>query len=281
MVKNKLYCAGRVLDLAGEPLIMGILNVTPDSFSDGGLYLDTEKAVAHGIEMASAGAGIIDIGGESTRPGAAAVSAEQQIKRVVPVIEQLSRQVDVSISIDTTSSKVAVAALEAGAGIINDISGLRFDNKMAHIAAETGAALVIMHMQGEPGTMQQSPHYDDVVAEVKSFLASQKAAAMRAGVEESQIVVDPGIGFGKKLEHNLLLLKKLSEFRELGPVLVGPSRKSFIGEILGINKAIDRVWGTAAAVAWCAVAGAQIIRVHDVAEMKQSVKVIHAICRSQ
>ena len=278
MQTHQLICPGGALSLSAGPVIMGILNVTPDSFSDGGRFLDPQVAVAQGLRMVQQGAGIIDVGGESTRPGAAAVPPDEQIRRVVPVIQALARETNACISIDTTSSKVATAALAAGAGIINDISALRFDRDMAALAAEKGVPVVLMHMLGEPGTMQGSPTYLDVVREVRDFLAERMAFATAAGIAQEQIVIDPGIGFGKTVEHNLLLMKKLEQFHSLGcALLVGPSRKSFIGKVLGIDDPADRLFGTAAAVARCTAAGAQIIRVHDVAEMSQVIQVTRAM----
>lgn len=257
---------------------MGILNVTPDSFSDGGRFLEAADAVAHGLRMVAEGAEIIDVGGESTRPGSAAVGADEQVRRVVPVIEGLVGQTWVPVSIDTRSAAVARAAFEAGASIINDISALRFDAEMAAFAARNELAVILMHMQGSPGDMQQKPRYDDVVGEVKGFLAERIDYAVGAGIGCDRLVVDPGIGFGKTVEHNLLLLKRLAEFGELDvPVLVGPSRKSFIGKVLELEDPAERLYGTAAAVAMSAVLGAQIIRVHDVREMSQVVKLAWAI----
>ena len=277
MTKFELNCRGKILQLTGTPTIMGILNVTPDSFSDGGEFLDASAAVGHGLRMIAEGAGIIDVGGESTRPGAEVVDADEQIRRVVPVISALARQGDAVISIDTTSSKVAAAALDAGAGIVNDISALRFDEEMLPLVAQRTAAVVLMHMQGSPGNMQANPTYHDVVQEVRAFLAERIEAAEAGGVERSQIVVDPGIGFGKTCEHNLLLLRELGQLAGLGAaVLVGPSRKSFIGEVLD-REVGERVFGTAAAVACCVAGGAQLIRVHDVREMAQVVQVAAAI----
>jgi dihydropteroate synthase len=262
-------------------LIMGVLNVTPDSFSDGGKFLDVNKAVEHGRTMAGAGADIIDIGGESTRPGATPVSAEEEWRRVSPVIECLP---DLVVSVDTTKSIVAEKALAAGARIVNDISALRFDPRMIDVVRDTGAGVVLMHMQGAPQTMQQGPRYDDVVAEVASFLAERIALAMSRGLKKSQIAVDPGIGFGKTVEHNLQLLARLGEFGSLGcPVVVGTSRKSFLGKVLAATgakrtgEADTRLWGTAATVAWAVAQGTRVVRVHDVAEMSDVVRMVEAI----
>jgi len=268
---------GGALDFSGGCLIMGVLNVTPDSFSDGGQFLDTDRAVAHGLEMASQGAAIIDIGGESTRPGAASVPAAEQIRRVVPVIESLRRQTEAPISIDTCDADVARAALAAGVSILNDITALA-DDDMARLAAEAQIPVALMHMQGTPRTMQADPHYEDVVGEVLDFLVGRARRAESFGIAGERIWIDPGIGFGKTPKHNLLLLKHVRRFVATGyRVLVGPSRKRFIGAITGREKPADRVFGTAAAVALCAMAGVSIVRVHDVAAMQDVLKVVRAV----
>ena len=278
MAVRKLNCCSQTISFADGPVIMGILNVTPDSFSDGGQFIDPQAALRHGISMATEGAGMIDVGGESTRPGAAAVSPDEQIRRVAPVIEALAREIDAPISIDTTSSEVAQAALAAGATIINDISALRFDERMAAVAADSGAAVVLMHMLGDPGTMQANPVYGDVVREVTEFLAERIAYAQQAGIAAERIVVDPGIGFGKTMEHNLELMRNLAEFHKLGKVvLVGPSRKSFIGKVLALESTADRLFGSAATVARCVAEGVQIIRVHDVEQMGQVARMAAAM----
>jgi dihydropteroate synthase len=261
---------------------MGVLNVTPDSFSDGGRFLDARSAVEHALAMARAGADIIDVGGESTRPNAAPVSAEEELRRVVPVIERLHRQRGAFvISVDTTKAIVAEGALAAGARIVNDISALRFDPRMAGLVRERGAGLVLMHMQGTPQTMQQHPHYVDVVGEVRDFLRERLDAATAAGIAAESIAIDPGIGFGKTVQHNLQLLARLEVLGGLGqPLLVGVSRKSFLGKVLGKERPEERIWGTAAAVAWSVAHGANIVRVHDVDEMRQVVQVIEAIQQS-
>jgi dihydropteroate synthase len=263
-------------------LVMGVLNVTPDSFFDGGRFSTTQHAVERAAEMIATGADIIDIGGESTRPKAAPVSEEQELRRVIPVVEKVRTLCgDFYISVDTTKAAVAERALAAGAQIINDISALRFDARMAAVVREGGAGLVLMHMQGTPQTMQENPHYADVVDEVKEFLRERVEAALTAGISRARIAVDPGIGFGKTLEHNLQLLARLEEFCQLGqPLLVGVSRKSFIGKVLG-KEPSERIWGTAAAVAWSVAHGANIVRVHDVAEMKQVAQMIDAIRANQ
>lgn len=260
---------------------MGVLNVTPDSFSDGGKFLEVNRAVEHAREMAQAGADIIDIGGESTRPGAALVSADEELRRVLPVIEQLA---DLVVSIDTTKAVIAEKALAAGARIVNDISALRFDPRMVEVIRDAGAGVVLMHMQGTPQTMQQNPRYKEVVTEVRLFLAERIAFAESHGLKKSQIAVDPGIGFGKTMEQNLQLLAHVSEFNSLGcTVLVGASRKSFIGKVLsprGLQQgreANKRLWGTAATVAWAVAQGARVMRVHDVPEMTDVVRTVEAV----
>jgi dihydropteroate synthase len=263
------------LDFSGRTLVMGILNVTPDSFSDGGKFSDVEAAVRHGLAMG--GADILDIGGESTRPGSAAVSAEEQIRRVVPVIEKLAGKVTIPISIDTTSAAVAKAALDAGAAIINDISGLRFDSGMAKLAVDRGVPVIIMHMQGLPGTMQESPSYEDVVGEVKDFLRGQVDFAVSEGVAREKIIVDVGIGFGKRLEDNLSLLSRVEEFYELGlPVLVGHSRKSFLGMITG-EPAEKRDEATLAVSMFLATKGVHVLRVHEVGSTRRGCEIVEKV----
>jgi dihydropteroate synthase len=256
--------------------LMGVVNVTPDSFSDGGLYLDPEAAIAHGRELAAAGAEILDVGGESTRPGAEAVSEEEELRRVVPVIRGL-RDLDCELSVDTSKAGVAAAALVAGAAIVNDVTALRGDPEMATLCAERGATVVLMHMLGEPRTMQDDPHYEDVVAEVEAFLAERLEAAVAAGIAEERIWLDPGIGFGKTAAHNMELLRRLAELRELGrPLVIGASRKSFIGRLDG-SGAGERLGGTIASSVLAAVEGAAVLRVHDVAEVRQALTVATAI----
>lgn len=252
-----------------HPQIMGILNVTPDSFSDGGLFADPARAVERALQMEAEGADIIDIGGESTRPGAEPVSVEEEKRRVLPVIQGIRRRSNISISIDTMKASVAAEALEAGAKIINDVSAGRFDPEMLPLAARAQVPICLMHMKGEPRTMQQNPYYDDVVAEVKGFLRERIAAARAVGVDQKNIWIDPGIGFGKRLEDNLALLKNLDQFAELGcPILIGPSRKSFIGQLTGAPVEA-RLPGTLASLAIAVQKGAQILRVHDVAAVRQ------------
>jgi dihydropteroate synthase len=261
-----------VYDLASRTHIMGILNATPDSFSDGGKYLGIEEAAAHGAAMEKEGADFIDVGGESTRPGSEPVGVGEEIRRTTPLIERLKKEVKVPISIDTTKAEVADAALSAGAVMINDISGFTFDSQMADVAARHRATAVLMHTKGKPKTMQANPIYENVIEEVLQFLSVRAEAAKMAGV--NQIIIDPGIGFGKTFDHNILILKELSAFRTLGyPLLVGPSRKSFIGAILNLPPN-ERLEGTAAAAAACVFNGAQILRVHDV----QAIKRISLVC---
>jgi dihydropteroate synthase len=264
-------------------LVMGILNVTPDSFSDGGDFADAERAVAHARAMVADGADMIDVGGESTRPGSAPVSEGEELRRVLPVVEQLR---GVTISVDTTKAVIAERALAAGARIVNDISALRFDARMVEVVRDAGAGVVLMHMQGAPGTMQVEPRYDDVVAEVRDFLAERIAFAESRGIKKSQIAVDPGIGFGKTVAHNVALLSRLEVFASLGcPIVVGASRKSFIGKILAAagtqpeHGPKDRLAGSVAVAAWAAARGAGVLRVHDVAETVGAVRVIEAVQR--
>jgi len=260
----------RELNPDGRVLIMGILNVTPDSFSDGGRFLSPDAAVKRALIMEKEGADIIDVGGESSRPGAEPVPVEEELRRVIPVLERLRGKLRIPISIDTTKAEVAEAALRAGASIVNDTSALRFDPAMASVVAEFGAGLVLMHMLGTPKTMQQAPHYEDVVREVRDFLAERALYAQSQGIPREAIAVDPGIGFGKTVEHNLELLRRLPELVEFGfPVLVGPSRKSFIGAILGLGVE-ERLEGTLAACAVAVVRGADILRVHDVREVRRA-----------
>lgn len=265
---NFKYRFGTVeYDLASRTHVMGILNVTPDSFSDGGRYLDLEQAVVHGRKLAEEGADFIDIGGESTRPGSEPVSIEEEIRRVIPVIESLAKTISVPISIDTCKSDVAEAAVQAGAAIINDISAMTFDAKMASVAANHQASMVLMHIKGTPKTMQLDPSYKNATEEVNQFLRERVEAARNAGI--TQIIIDPGIGFGKKYAHNIQLLRELRTFTSLGhPLLVGVSRKSFLGAILNLPVS-ERMEGTAAAVTATILNGANIVRVHDVKEMKR------------
>ena len=284
---ESIRCQGRSLESGGGPIIFGVLNVTPDSFSDGGRFDAPARAIAAGCRMAREGADVIDVGGESTRPGTDPVVPDEQIRRTREVIAGLAEQFGVegrfgpegpAISIDTRSAPVARAALDAGAVIINDVSALRDDPAMARLAAETGAVVVLMHMKGSPETMQRNPTYEDVVDEIKHFLAERIEYATTAGISRRRIVIDPGIGFGKTTDHNLEILRRVGEFRSLGvPVLVGPSRKRFIGEVLGIAEPTDRLMGTAGAVAGCVLAGVECVRVHDVAAGRQVADLCAAI----
>ncbi|MCL6642921.1 MAG: dihydropteroate synthase [Candidatus Bipolaricaulota bacterium] len=266
--------------LGKRTLVMGILNVTPDSFSDGGQFFALERAVEHARRLIAEGADILDIGGESSRPGAQPVPEEEELRRVVPVIRAIRQESAVPISIDTYKATVAEAALEAGADIVNDISALRFDPRMGEIIARARVPVVLMHMQGEPRTMQQNPVYTDVVREVKEFLAERIAFARAHGIEK--ILVDPGIGFGKTVEHNIEILRRLGELRDLGcPILIGTSRKSFIGRLgsttpepLPIH---ERLEGTIASTVIAVLNGAQIVRVHDVAPMKRALAIVDAV----
>lgn len=256
---------------------MGVLNVTPDSFSDGGAYLDPEKAIAQALRMAKEGADIIDIGGESSRPGAEPVSVMEEIRRVLPVITALQKQIDIPISIDTYKASVAEEALKAGAQLINDITGLRGDDRMVQLAAEYDVYTVIMHMKGTPRTMQHNPNYENLMEELVQFFMKQVAFALATGINRGKIIIDPGIGFGKRVEDNFIILNELQKLVEIGyPVLVGPSRKSFIGKTLHLPVE-ERLEGTSAAVTAAILNGAKIVRVHDVKEMRRVVLITDAI----
>ena len=279
--KNALKWPTGKLDFSGGCLVMGILNVTPDSFSDGGQFLNRDKAIEQGIRMAEEGAAIIDVGPESTRPRAQAVTADEQIRRAIPVIAKLTKKTKTCISIDTTNNEVAKAALDAGANIINDITALA-DERMAQLVAKRKVPVILMHMQGTPRTMQAEPKYKDVVSEVLKFLFDKAKRAEKSGIPKERIFIDPGIGFGKTVEHNLKLLANIDKFVKTGcRVLVGPSRKWFIGKLTGKEEPADRTFGTAAAVALCASAGVSIVRVHDVAKMVDVVKIANAIIKEK
>jgi len=262
-----------------RPLVMGIVNVTPDSFFDGGQYYDPQRAVAHALRLVAEGADLLDIGAESTRPGALPVDEHEERRRLLPVVTAVARAVSVPISVDTSKAEVARAALDAGAVMVNDVTALRGDRAMVDVVAEAGAGLVVMHMQGIPETMQQAPHYDEVVRNIARFLEERSRFAMDHGVERDRIVLDPGIGFGKTLTHNLDLLANLHAFMELGfPLLVGPSRKGFVGQLT--HQSVDaRAWGTAAVIALAVQQGARILRVHDVGPMRDVVSVADAVAR--
>ena len=273
---SKLRCGSRVLPLE-KTLLMGVLNVTPDSFSDGGLWFDRDAAVKHALEMIEHGADIIDVGGESTRPGAEAVPEDEELRRVLPVIEAVAAVSDVPISIDTRKASVARAAVEAGASIVNDTGGEDADPEMGTVAAGTGAAIVFMHSRGTPGTMRSLIDYEDVVADVGAFLRASAERLEALGVSRESIVLDPGFGFAKDATQNLELLDRLDEIVALGyPVLAGTSRKSFIGAVLDLPET-DRIEGTATTVAWAMARGAHIVRVHDVPQMARVVAMAQAI----
>jgi dihydropteroate synthase len=271
-----LDCAGKPLDLS-QLQVMGILNLTPDSFSDGGRFISKDVALSHALQMVADGAAIIDIGGESTRPGAQPVSADEEMDRVIPLIEALASEVSVPISIDTSKPKVMRAAVSAGAGMINDVMALREPGALS-AAAESSVPVCLMHMQGEPRTMQQSPEYGDVAAEVKVFLQQRMSACEAAGIPRSHLIIDPGFGFGKSLTHNLELLNKLELLGDLGlPMLVGISRKSMIGAILGDRPVEERLFGSLAAAVVAAMKGSAILRVHDVRATVDALAVVSAI----
>jgi dihydropteroate synthase len=275
-------CRDRELPLGERTLVMGIVNVTPDSFSDGGMYEDAGAAVKHGLRLLEEGADVLDVGGESTRPGSDPVSEDEERARVVPVVERLRREAPEAIlSVDTRRAAVAHDAIAAGADVVNDI-GAGIDPDMFGVVASAGAGMVLMHMQGEPKTMQVAPHYDDVVAEVRGSLAERLEAAVAAGVGRDRLCVDPGIGFGKNLEHNLALLRSVGSLRELGvPVLAGVSRKRFIGELSGSDDPADRLEGSVAAAVWCASRGVEVVRVHDVGPTVRALRVVDAIARER
>lgn len=275
--KDIINWPGGKLDFSAGALIMGILNVTDDSFSDGGKFCDVDLAVKYAAEMVASGADIIDIGAESTRPGSQAVDRDIQISRVVPVIERLISLIDVPISIDTYNSRVADAALKAGASIVNDITALS-DENMSDVICKYQVPVVLMHMKGSPATMQERPEYTNVVKEVLDYLVAKAGFAEKSGIKKEHIIIDPGIGFGKTFEHNLLLLKNIGRFVATGyRVLVGTSRKAFLGMITDQDVPAERVLATAATVGFCIEKNVSIVRVHDVAEMAQVVKVINAI----
>lgn len=264
-----------------RPLVMGILNVTPDSFSDGGRFAAADAAIAHAREMIAQGADLLDIGGESTRPGAQRIAPDEQLRRILPAIQAIRRESDIAISIDTTLSGVAAPALDAGANILNDVSAGREDPAMFSLAARSGTPIVLMHMQGTPGTMQQNPVYSDAVAEVAAFLKERVQAAIAAGVSPQRVLVDPGIGFGKNLDHNLALLRNLPGLHERAGqrqrLLVGVSRKRFIGTLTNTPQADQRLAGSLAAGLWCLGHGASILRVHDVKQTVEAVQVFRAL----
>lgn len=287
-VVTRYFCRGRALkvgkiqlNLSTRVHIMGILNVTPDSFYDGGRYFEPERAVEQGIKLAEEGADIIDIGAESTRPGSTPVPADEQLRRLLPVVKSVARKVKVPISVDTTTARVAEAALDAGAVMVNDISGLKFDQQMASVVARAGVPVIVMHIKGRPRTMQRNPCYHDLMAEIVSFLAVSIKRAVDAGIAPGKILVDPGIGFGKTAVHNWEILRRLKELRTLEkPIVVGPSRKSFIGAVLNLPPE-ERLEGTIAACLIAAANGADIVRVHDVKAVRRALAVMDAIYHPQ
>ena len=275
-ITPQLDCAGRILKL-DRPRVVGIVNVTPDSFSDGGEHDTIEAAVAHGLRLGEEGADVLDVGGESTRPGAEDVSVEEELCRVIPVIERLAKETSLPISIDTSKPEVMRAAVAAGAGMINDVYALRREGAL-EAAAELGVPVVLMHMQGEPRSMQDAPDYDDVVGEVHRFLAERIFAAEMVGIAKKKIIIDPGFGFGKTPQHNLLLLAQLERIAELGvPLLIGLSRKKTIGDLTGRNDPHDRIHGSVAAALIAAQRGARLLRVHDVAATVDALKIWNAV----
>ena len=277
---GRVTLRGGVLSLAERVHVMGILNVTPDSFSDGGRYVDADAACAHAMAMIEQGADLLDIGAESSKPGAVAIDEEEERRRLLPIVRELCRRTTIPLSIDTTKAAIAEEALDAGAALINDISALRFDPRMASVVARSGAGVILMHMQGTPATMQRTASYTYVVEDVRAFLAARLEVAQQAGIPRDRILLDPGIGFGKNCEHNVTLLNHLDAFQKLGrPIVVGVSRKAFLGKILG--RTIDeRLMGTAGAVAVAIMKGARVIRVHDVAPIRDVVKIVEAIMSS-
>lgn len=278
---RRLALGGRTLPLGEHTYVMAVLNVTPDSFSDGGQFAALDAAVAHAEALIAAGADILDVGGESTRPGAEVVGVDEELSRVIPVIRAVRERSDIPISIDTTKAAVAREALKAGASMVNDISGLTFDEGLAPVIAETGAACCLMHIRQTPRTMQLNPTYDDVVQEVVDSLRAAIGRAMAAGVAHDRLIVDPGIGFGKTAGHNLFLMRRLGDLRVLGcPVLVGPSRKSFLGHVTRRAAPSDRLAGTLAAVSFAALMGVDVVRVHDVAEARDAIAVTRAIAQA-
>lgn len=269
----------RILDLSSRTYLMGVLNVTPDSFCDGGRFSDPKKAITQALLMAEQGADIIDVGGESSRPGADPVSAEEELARILPVIQELVKEIDLPLSIDTCKSQVARGALEAGAAMINDISALRFDPEMKRVAKDYDVPVVLMHIKGTPKNMQENPLYGNVIKEISDYLAQSLEMAREAGIDEDKLVVDPGIGFGKKAEHNLEIVKNLKALAHLGkPILIGLSRKSFIGKVLDLPLE-ERLEGSLAALAVAIVNGANILRVHDVKESKRVARMVDSILR--
>lgn len=279
MMRQRAWKIGEdMVDLSRRGLIMGVLNVTPDSFSDGGEFFERDSAVARGVQLASEGADIIDIGGESTRPGAESISPEEELARVIPVIEQLARKIDIFISIDTSKAEVAEAALKAGASIVNDVTGGRGDARMISLVARHKCGFIIMHMQGEPRTMQNAPRYENVIVEIRDFFRQQFARALECGVDAMTVAFDPGIGFGKTLDHNLELLANLEQLRvEDRPIVTGVSRKAFLGKLVRSEAMEDRHGPTVALTALLRGRGAEIFRVHEVKENVAALRAAEAI----
>jgi len=279
MMRGRLWKIGdRILDLSRQGMIMGVLNVTPDSFSDGGNFFDAETAVEHGLRMAAEGAHIIDVGGESTRPGAEAVTTEEELRRVIPVIEQLRRKSEVIISVDTSKAEVARAALQAGAWIVNDVTGGRGDDEMMPLVAETKSGFIIVHMQGTPQTMQIAPRYTNVISEIFDFFRQQYARTIVYSIDPMAIAFDPGIGFGKTLEHNLELLAQLERLRACDrPIVIGVSRKSFLSKLINSAQVSDRLAPAVALTSLLRARGADVLRVHDVKENVNALRVTEAI----
>jgi len=268
-------------DLGKRPLIMGVLNVTPDSFSDGGRYIEPGKALDHAYFMAESGADIIDIGGESSRPGAESIPADEEIRRIIPIIEKVRKKIKIPISIDTVKSEVAKRAFDAGASILNDISALRMDENMAEMAARSNVYVILMHMRGTPAKMQKNTEYHDIIGEISEFLNESALKAIDKGIKKDKIIIDPGIGFGKSVEGNFVILKNLDKFLKLGyPVLVGASRKSFIGKTLAVDME-RRLEGSIAAACYAVLNGVDIIRVHDVVETRRAITIIEKISTAE
>lgn len=281
MVVRNIKCGDYSLEFGKRTLVMGVINVTPDSFSDGGKFYDSKVAITHAKHLVSEGADIIDVGGESTRPGSESVSLDEEMRRVIPVIEGISKEVNAPVSIDTCKSEVAKAALDAGACIINDISAMRSDPKIASVASEYSSPLILMHMQGTPKDMQKNPQYDDIMEDIKKFLNARVDFAISKGVPRENIIIDPGIGFGKTLEHNYDIIRRLEELEQFNlPILIGTSRKSFIGNTLGLD-VDDRLEGTLATITISIINGADIVRVHDVKEAVRTARMTDAIYRNK
>lgn len=281
MTRSLILPRGRTLTLDRTPLVMAIINVTPDSFSDGGVHYDRQRAIESALEMEKLGADLVDIGGESTRPGAEPVTIEQELDRVVPVIEGIRSRTDLPISIDTMKAAVAEGALSAGADLVNDVTAFRHDGRMADVVRDYHVPVILMHMRGEPGTMQQNIHYDDLIGEIRSELSAWRDHAVARGIDRAQVLVDPGIGFGKTFEHNIEILARAAEFGSLAPLVIGASRKAFLGHLTGQPAGPARAIGSLAAVAAAAMAGAAMVRVHDVGETVEFLKVFRPILEAR